>query len=140
MDYADEIIDTLVENENTNNRSYEELSNTMDEMYVFLTDELEYNIKRAVENNKKFIILYSYEKYQTFNGQKIYYVMKDCSKFMKRYGKTNLIERLEKHHLISNFKLEHYYNKKKNLNELKLVFVEETDESRYRRYLRNKKK
>lgn len=139
MNYADDIIDTLVDNDRNENKDFKNLSNTIDELYDMITEELETNIKRAVDNNKKFMILYTYKRNQVYNNQKIYYMVKDCSKFMNRNGKTNLLEKLEHHKLLTNFKIEHYFNKRTELNEIKIIFVEETDSSRFRRYLKNKK-
>ena len=106
------------------------------ELMYIITIELERNIKRALDNNKKYMILYTYERNKRFKDYNMYYLIIGS----KKYSNNTVMELLKSNDKLSGYNIDHYFNVRTHKNEIKVVFKEETDGQRIKRLERRDRK
>ena len=103
------------------------------EFTYIITTELERNIKRALENNDKYMILYKYNRNQRYKTYNMYYLIISSYNYAIRHEGQTVLGLLQTNPHLKTYNIEHYYNVRTKKNELKVVFKSETDIERVKR-------
>ena len=103
------------------------------EFAYIITVELERNIQRALQNNKKYMILYTYNRNQRYKSYNMYYLIISSYNYATKHEGQTVLGILQTNPYLKMYNIEHYYNVRTKKNELKVVFKVETDIERIKR-------